>query len=572
MDKSACFERNILALTQNPSLNARLNVADITSARYKFQEARNGELVPEWVDTQGIVHPLHSMVDPKREAKRIIDSVESDKFLVLLGLGGAYYAEAALERDDIGMVLVIEYGINNLAGLLNNKDYSRLFKNPRFRLLVDTSGEELKQQILELYQPVLYGGIRVIPLLSRTVFETKLFTQAGSAIEEAIEQLSSDYSVQAHFGTRWFSNIIRNVKAAAENQDSPPVIRKAAISAAGPSLTAQIPRLKEKRKELFLIATDTSLPCLLGEGINPDAVISIDCQHISYYHFMNGFPGGASLFLDLASPPLLSSVSKKRCFFSSGHPLALYVSRALNTLPLLDTSGGNVTYAALSLAEQLGAQEIELYGADFSYPAGITYARGTYVYPFFEKRQNRFSPLEAQASAFMYRNPLEKKNSLKAYWYYETKTMEFYRKKLEEKCACMEASVIPVEGHGAPLKIEQDENKISQRRQGTKEGAANTNKERPSSPLSQAGNISKEFLIHYKIKIGELKDGGKNAADYISSMNNEEKTIFTTLLPTMAALKRRNPQWGFQQLFKETKVYCINEIITIIKQQMDEKY
>ena len=568
MDKSYFFDRNLLALSRrNPEVCSRLSRAETTKGRYKFIESRSGELIPAWVDPQGAGHPLHSVIDPRKEAKRLIDSVESEGnngFLILLGLGGGYYAEAALERAETGMALVIEYDIDGLAELLCHRDYARLFGDARFRILADNSEEEIKHYILNLYQPVLYGGIRVIPLRSRTGLETKSFAPAGSAIEAAIDRVSADYSVQAHFGTRWFSNIIRNLGAAEQFQDVLPPVRRAAISAAGPSLSLQIPRLREKRKDLFLIAADTSLPCLLDAGIEPDAVISIDCQHISYYHFMDGLPKGALLFLDLASPPLVASRSEKPLFFSGGHPLTRYISRVWKPLPELDTSGGNVTYAALSLAEQLGAREIELYGADFSYPEGISYARGTYIYTFFGNRQNRFSSMEAQASAFLFRTPLEKKrraaintyspdhpavnpveDSSGASWYYETKALKFYRERLEEKSERMEAAIVPIEGRGAPINISRTENRKRSLR---------------IFSSGKAAMSAEEFLCSYREKIANIPEASKNAAEYLSSLKGEDQAIFATLLPAAAAIRRRHPQGDFRALLEETKNYCDKEI------------
>ena len=560
MDKSYFFERNLLALSQrHPELCSKLSEAETTHGRYKFIDSRNGSIIPAWVDQQKTAHPLHSIMDPEREAKRLITSMKSEGFLILLGLGGGYYAEAALEQDSVVMVVVVEYDINSLAELLCHRDYARFFGNPRFRLLVDASCEELEQYILDIYQPVLSGGISVIPLRSRTCFETSLFSRAGNSINSAIRKISADYSVQAHFGRRWFSNIIRNLKQAKEFQEVLPPVRKIAISAAGPSLSCQIETLAKKRRELFLIATDTSLPCLLNAGMEPDAVISIDCQHISYYHFMNAMPDNTRLFLDLASPPLLYSRAKRHQFFSGGHPLTRYVSRVCRTMPEIDTSGGNVTHAAVSLAEQLGAREIELYGADFSYPQGVFYAKGTYIYSYFAGRQNRFTPMEAQASAFLFRTPLQKKNlashdNVPASWYYETKTLEFYREKLEEKISCMRAAIIPVRGLGAPITLQPLKNQTS-----------DTERNLKLFSCGKAAMTADEFLSSYRSDIESLPLPEKNSTEYIFQLKNEAQAVFATILPAAAAIKRQNPLLTFQELLAETKRYCIKEIDSVLQ-------
>ncbi|MDR1058445.1 MAG: DUF115 domain-containing protein [Treponema sp.] len=553
MDKQYFFERNLLALSRaGGDLCSRLSGAETTLNRYKFLTARSGEEVPALVDPSGAAHPLHSLVDPRREGRRIAESVKGGGFLIILGLGGGFHAAAVLEQEDFDRVLVIDYDINGMAELLCSGDYVPLFKDPRFYLLADPSPKEIEDAVLALYQPVLSGGIRVLPLRSRTALDNRTFLEAGRIIEGAIEKVSADYSVQAYFGKRWFSNILRNLPRAAEFTPPLPPIGRAAVSAAGPSLDRQLPLLKKKRGELFLLAADTSLPKLLSEGIRPDGVVSIDCQHISYYHFMAGLPPETLLFVDLASPPLIASCSLRPRFFSGGHPLTRYISRHWRSLPEVDSSGANVAYAALSLACELGAREIELYGADFSYPLGLSYARGCYIYPFFEKQQNRLKPLEAQASAFIYRGPLEKKTREDGLWYYETKSLGFYRRGLEEKARTTDRRIIPIPGMGAPIHIEPQP-------------------EAPRPPrtitLFASGKprtAPREFLETYRDGIKKLPAEEQRASRYLEGLTGEEHSLFMTLLPGAAALKRREPALPFPELIKKIRASSINEINRVL--------
>jgi len=556
MDKDNLFEKNLLAISKrNRELCFRLSKTAIKTGRYKFLPSRSGEIVPNWIDHQGAAHPLHSMRDPQKEAKRLIETVQSESFIVLLGLGAGFYAEEALRREETGFVLAVEYGLCDdlcgLAELFHNIDYTRLLEDPRFSLAVDLSGEDLKQLILSLYQPVLFGGVKAIPLRSRTDFLAESFITAKKAIEAAVDQASSDYSVQARFGKRWLSNILRNLKNSGGINGGIPPIKKAAICAAGPSLSLQIPAIKKSTKDRFLIAVDTSLPCLLNADITPDAVISIDCQHISYYHFMDGLPEGVLLFLDLASPPLLASRSKSLHFFTSAHPLTRYISQACKPLPELDTSGGNVTYAAVSLAEQMGASAIELYGADFSYPGGVSYARGAYIYSLFAKRQNRFFPLEAQCSDFLYRTPLEKINAQVEgdSWYYENRLLKFYRLRLEEKSSCMEAALFPVKGLGAPICVRQAED----RKHNFK-----------TFSVGKAATRAEDFLLFYKNKIASLPKPEKNAALYLESLKDEDRAVFATILPLACFIKNRNSISDFRELIEEAKSYTTTQIDKVL--------
>ncbi|GHU98951.1 hypothetical protein FACS189483_07620 [Spirochaetia bacterium] len=560
MDKQFFFERNLLALSgKDPGLCSRLSGAETTLGRYKFLEARTGETVPALVDRSGAAHPLHSLVDPKREGSRLINSSVSGKtegFLVLLGLGGGFYAEAALERDDIHRVLVIDYDINGIAELLASREYITLFKDPRFFLLVDPAPEALETGILETYQPALYGGIRLIPLRTRTDLDLSRFNQAGESVKTAIDRLSGDYSVQAYFGTRWFSNIIRNLLHAERSAPPLPPIHRALICAAGPSLDMQMPVIKQELSNHesgpFLIASDTSLPALLQEGIKPDAVVSIDCQHISYYHFMQGLPRDIPLFLDLASPPLLATRTDNPRFFAGGHPLTRYIARYWRPFPNVDTSGANVTYAALSLAEYLGAAKIELFGADFSYPQGKTYARGTYIYPYFEVRQNRLSPLEAQASAFLYRSQSLQKIPVHDGWCYVTPPLRGYREGVEAKARTMHANIRAAAGMGAPIILPRVEERHTSRE---------------PIRLFAAGKAAappKEFLAQYRADIATLPVPGKNLALHLESLDEAESLILTTLLPAAAALKRRRPELDGRETLEAARTYCLKELDLVL--------
>jgi hypothetical protein len=472
-------------------------------------------------------------------------------YLVLLGLGGGYYAQAALERKDIHRIILVEYGIHGIAELLASKEYISIFQDPRFNFMVDPDPEILEAFILETYQPALYGGIRTIPLRTRTELDPFNFGRAGESVKNAINRLAGDYSTQAYFGTRWFSNIIRNLFRAEKPERPLPPVRRAAVCAAGPSLDMQLPRLEKTRKSRFVIAVDTALPALLEWNIKPDAAVSIDCQHISYFHFTAGLPGDIPLFLDLASPPLLASLTGNPRFFSGGHPLTRYISRYWRPFPCIDASGANVTYAALSLAEYFGAEEIELYGADFSYPMGKTYARGTYIYPYFETRQTRLNPQEAQNSDFLYRNsPLSKKDGAGGLWYYVTPLLQSYRESLEAKARSINAALTAVSGLGVPLSFPEK-----------------TPCRRESLRLFAAGRSStgaEGFLESYRAEIAALPKAGQNITAFLQGLTEQESLILTTLLPACAAMQRRRSGLTAQEALEAVRDYSIKELDAVL--------
>jgi hypothetical protein len=553
-DPQALFEANLRSLrNRDRELAERIAGArpDFSApVRYRFMEARNGGPVPAILGP-GSAKPLHSLIDPMREGLRLVSTLGGEDFLIFLGLGGAYHIEAALERPETGGVIIVEFGVPGLAELFGLRDLGRVLGDRRVRILADPPPGTLERFIPECFLPALSEAVRVLPLRPRVEAEPQAFERAAAEIRGAVDRISADYSVQAHFGIRMFRNILRNTLIAEKTAEEPlPRISRAVICAAGPSLDEQMPQIAAAGG--FLIAADTSLPALLSAGLEPDAAVSIDCQHISYRHFIppgTGGGGSALLFLDLASPlGSLGPLGGRRIFFSGGHPLARYISSQWRPFPAVDTSGGNVAYAAVSLAEFLGAGEIELYGADFSYPQGRTYARGTYIFPYFDMRQGRLCPLEAFFSNFLYRTPLEKEHTPAGAWYYTTAALTRYREALEIKERGMGARLIRAPAPGVPVQAWG---------RGSPGRIAAAGKDRALP--------ARDFLAGYRESIRSLPPlKGGRAPDYPEELDAGGRRIFATLLPLAAALRRRDGGLKGAGIIKAVRDYSIAAIDRVL--------
>jgi hypothetical protein len=546
----AIFERNMLAIasTHGPIPGDRVRNA-LPSESLGFEQGRNGMLVP-FIARDGRKNYLHSRTDPEREAARLAAEYDRTGFYVFFGMGAGYGLEALLSGRKVSKGIIVEYDARTLRAILERIDVTHVLGNRRLSLLVDPDDEELSDAVMSRYIPSINGDLVTVPLRGLVDAYPLHYHNAADLVRNLTGGISDDYSVQSFFGKRWFSNIVRNLRSAAD--PTPPVgpVREAIITAAGPSLEAQLDEIEETRKDKFLIATDTSIRALLLRGIQPDAGISIDCQHISYYHFMQGLPPGMPLFVDLASPPTVTRMAAKRYFFSSGHPLDRYVAARFRAFPILDTSGGNVTHAAVSLAEYMGAGKIHLYGADFSYPFGKSYARGTYIYPYFDLRQSRLRPFESLFSGFLYRNQsLDRECDADGTFRYVTKPLVAYRQRLEVLGGHSRSEIIRHRGAGVMTDIRF-------------QGSA---KDRFRGRVFAAGRPFQrpdEFLAYYLAELEGLPCPQEPAATYLDDLTGRERDVWTTMLPSAAAIRREAGEQTPSpvDLLAETREWCIRTV------------
>lgn len=547
------YNKNMLSLSsRNNQLAvdlANVEESDIVS----FKKSKKGPIIPI-INKDNQERPLHSTIDPEREGLRYYSNSKANGYIVFLGLGAAYHIKPFLNQSDISEILIIDKDIALFKAILSNIDLSQFILNRRVKFLIDPDSSNVKEYLLLNYLPAVSGNLHILNLRSRFSIEETYFTTILAGIEELLELLSADFSVQSHFGKRWFINTLSNLKTAQSVKNILPPIKKAIITGAGPSLESQLPSLKEHRKSSFLIATDTSLPFLIKNEIKPDLVISIDCQHITFHHFFAGFPKDVPLVLDLASPAWLTRQSDNIVFFTSGHPFSQFVNGNWRSFPYIDTSGGNVSHAAISLADKLGAKKILLYGVDFSYPQGKSYARGTYLYPYFMSTSNRFTSTESSFVSFIFYNKKTVTKQTKDGIIYTTTPMISYKERLEKASISLNAKIIQFGGIGVPIKL--PEKNISEYKRSN------------ITPFFSAGSSSNnwiDFLKEYSNKLKNLPEPGVSLSEYYSKLTSSQKNLCTTLFPAAAALRRSGKNdingamilkqaitWTIQQIEKHT--------------------
>ncbi len=519
----------------------------------QHKAAKNGMLIPV-VNQDGRDRPLHSLFDPIKEAKRLTEHVSDGGFVIVFGFGGGYHIRELLQNPQVESIIIIDFDYDVFRSIFSFIDVSDIFIDSRVRIFIDPDPQQLRNYLLERYIPALMGDVRSVPLRSRSSMAEQAFNAVSLVVQNTIESVSDDYSVQARFGKRWMSNTIANLAIAERSVFTLSPQKKAMIIAAGPSLDNNVETISKLAKDHFCIATDTALPWLLHNSITPDIILSIDCQTVTYHHFLYKFPQEIPVLFDLASPPTLSRQIHQPLFFSSGHPFSQYVHNTWRTFPEIDTSGGNVTHAAVSLAHILHVQQLKIFGADYCYPNGKTYANGTYLYHYFRSKENRFSSCESALADFVFHNAEADFHRKTQTTIYQTPSMRGYKHRIQQLLTSVPITIENFSPYWGNV---------------VQAGSKHSNCIRRIPRWNQATENWKQFLKTYAKNLLELELPKQNLTRFFTDQDKKSLQLWMTVFPAAAYFRHNSlPESQGKALLETSRKWIVSEIEKAIQSQL----
>lgn len=369
--------------------------------------SKTGESIPLFTDNR----PMHSKYNP--HAERITENVR-DGFYLIGGIGGSYHLEYLLNQlGEESFILAVEADRESLDFSLESGVTAKVKDDERIQFC---TLDEVSNLLKQVYLPVLYPSFYFLVQRSWEDHAGNAAKSIKKAVEETLPSISADYSVQAHFGKQWQGNIMQNLARIA---DCPapfiPPGKTACVIAAGPSLDRSIEELKRELDTCVVFCTDTACQILRKHSVEPDYIVSIDCQKLSLEHFRlpssSSCGKKATVILDLGSSPDIARFVERQghkvYFTSSLHPLSKMASEEFR-IPVVRSGSGTVAIAACDIARLCGARKIRLYGADFSYSGGKPYARGTYLDSIYGRGSGRTCSSESLFTSLMFRTELRK--------------------------------------------------------------------------------------------------------------------------------------------------------------------
>jgi|GEM_PF-208887 len=485
---------------------------------------------------------LHSRYDPVREADRAVESLGDGGFFVVLGLGLGYHLEALSRARSPDQVLILESDARLARSLCAMRDFSASLADQRVHIRIAPQPDEIETLIRDRYVPAVHGGMELLVLQGARRLSPQWYDSVSRVLRQATEAALAEYHTQRKLGRRWFMNMLVNLRSA-QTHDSEEFVnlrarlpreRKTLVLAAGPSLRAELPRLRETRGEYSVVATDSTLPVLSAVGLEPDIVVSIDCQQAGYHHLLDASPGETVSVLDLASPPLLLRSFRRRVMVSGAHPLARYLATRLEWPPHLDLSGGSVTYAALALALELGIEEIELLGADFGYPARHPYCVETYLDRYFRTRVTRTAPLEHLHLEFVFNEPGLARDHEAGGERYTAPRMRRYREAVSRLAARYGRTLVADERAPGRYRVVSRTSAP-----GSFAPSERFHREPGAASSERAGTVLRE----YRDALERLRPS-EPYHKFVAELSPPERELWSTLLPLLPAFFREQDRRG----------------------------
>lgn len=476
---------------------------------------------------------FHSTYDPNREAQRLAQSVDQST-VICIGFGtGHQIAELRAMSD---LVVLIEPDAAVIKYALTLVDLHQLLADQGVRLVTGVDAGNAVSILPEIYMPSVHGGATVVELPGRVASDPELFAGVREAVRSALDVISNDFAVQSHFGRLWLRNTLVNLAGFVSSSQNrrepaayPDVARHVIVTAAGPSLEEHVAGLSPG--DAAILATDTSLPALTARGVVPDAVVTVDSQVSGYHHYLTAGSGDTTLVADLAAPPALFSRMSRRTFLLSRHPLHHLLSRLGVRAVNYNPGSGTVTLGAVSVALALGAQSITVIGADFSYPRGVSYTRGSYVHRLFNVCSHRLQPASSRHFGFVQDRPGLYRDGTTL----RLKVMDRYLDGLRETAAAASVPVVRV-APGEPVVTAGN-------------GPGLPSAPEPSAPFVPPGIIT-DLLGLYR-----------RAAEQQPATSAQMDPVLGATLPFVAWMQRRSPGHDPQLLLRQ----ALDETITILE-------
>lgn len=396
------FTNNLAVLdARSKKLAERLREQD-PSQRLELRPASSFGLTACTMAEDGQEVLLASAHDPRAEAKRWLagldDLDETKHTVVVVGCGLGYHIAELLKQRLGGLVVVLASNLAEVDAALRCNDFCKdlLLR----RLVFVVAGARA-----DLFEPLYAHNVELMlgTKLSQHPASGRAWPKACKEMHriftEYLQYARSALTTSLQISAISCDNVLKNLPYYLRYPGVAPLKdlwkgRPGFCVAAGPSLRKNMHLLRQVKGRGPIISVQTVLRTLLGAGIRPDFITSLDYSEHSA-RFYEDLPALDDITL-VADPKVNPIVPRSfpgptRMFFNG---LAQQVLREMDNDHEPLQAGATVAHLNLYLARFLGCDPIILIGQDLGFGENVYYTPGTPIQKAWSVELNRFHTME----------------------------------------------------------------------------------------------------------------------------------------------------------------------------------
>lgn len=344
--------------------------------RFNIIETKNGQQTVE-IQNSGRKYYLHSRYNPRVEADRWVSNIQINKTqkIFIIGMGCGHHIKALVKKFPTTIIEVWEFNNFYYNWILSTGEIAAILCHNNVSYF---SSENIKEIQMQLFEKINNeNSLFLIYKPSITLIGDDLDLIKGKL--EDIEHIYSSFLNQKQALELNFENNMKlndqGITKLINKYKNKPFI----LVSAGPSLTKQLPLLKEIKEttDVVVCCVGTALRPLTRSGIIPDYVMVTDPQD----QITKQFEGTDTIKLKLF---YLITANWKAVNYFNGERYVVYQEEytearrlAVKKNETLIQTGGSVATSLLDVIGKLGGNPIALVGQDLAFTGSKTHAEDT---------------------------------------------------------------------------------------------------------------------------------------------------------------------------------------------------
>lgn len=332
-----------------------------------FSQAKNND---QTFSVDGIYY--HSRYNPSAEVEKWIIQTECNfnpKVIIVLGCGLPFCVKFLKEKFNTSKILLIQYDDRILEK--SKTEFSTLFDNSVLQISTTkyNSSEKLSEFLFENFSEEISNQILFLSWKpSEKIFQNE-FNLAINSIQLYLEKSKDIIATRRFFAKKWISNILRFFNFAKNFYKIENGNKDILIVASGPSLKNSISKIKENRKNFFIICLSSATKVLIHNDIIPDVILTTDGGYWAKKHLQFLEKENIEIPIICSAEASLSfNLLKNAPIIPLEYPdfTNEYFFQQSKLFSIKTNRNGTVSGNALEIAKQLTNSNIYFVGLDLS--------------------------------------------------------------------------------------------------------------------------------------------------------------------------------------------------------------